>query len=269
MAARAHVARWTRPARRAVRRWQAARSATARELRRLEQEAPYTPGVTAITGSPVRYLHPQPIAKLYDTIFRLGAYHFETPRPDPTIFDCGANVGIASLYWKKLYPSARITAFEADPRLATILSENFTAAGWSDVQVVAAAVWTSSGTASFRGEGGDAGRLGEGDLRVPTVRLRDYLESSDSIDLLKLDIEGAEVDVLEDCGDRLAGIERIFVEFHSMVGKPQRLDSLVAVLARAGYRLNIQPEFFAKRPFVSRPEDHGMDLRLNIYAFRP
>ncbi len=54
---------------------------------------------------------------------------------------------------------------------------------------------------------------------VRTVRLADYL-IGDRIDLLKIDIEGAEVPVLEDCAARLDWVDRVFVEYHSFTDLP-------------------------------------------------
>ena len=52
-----------------------------------------------------------------------------TATSTPRILDCGANVGLASLFFRRLYPQARITAFEADPALFAILEANLDANG--------------------------------------------------------------------------------------------------------------------------------------------
>jgi len=53
----------------------------------------------------------------------------------PLIFDCGANIGLATLYFKNLYLGARIVAFEADPETAAVLRENVSANHLQDVSV--------------------------------------------------------------------------------------------------------------------------------------
>jgi|GEM_PF-2911462 len=45
-------------------------------------------------------------------VFLLGDYSVACDRASPVILDCGANIGITSLYTKERYPHARITAFE-------------------------------------------------------------------------------------------------------------------------------------------------------------
>jgi hypothetical protein len=93
-----------------------------------------------------------------------------------------------------------------------------------------------------------------------------YLD--EPIALLKLDIEGVELVVLRDCADRLDGVDRLFVEFYSSDGQEQGLDEVVAILAGAGFRLHVVSELASRQPFVERTSYLGMDLQLNIYAFR-
>jgi hypothetical protein len=88
------------------------------------------------------------------------------------------------------------------------------------------------------------------------------------VDLLKMDIEGAECDVLAGQDAALARVKRVFVEYHSYAKKPQRLDELLALFRRAGFRVQIHPELISPRPFVARADEDGMDHRLNIYAWR-
>ena len=69
--------------------------------------------------------------------------------------------------------------------------------------------------------------------QVSTVRLRDYL--AQRVDMLKLDIEGAETDVMLDVSDRLRDVHNIFVEYHSFADRPQRLDELTRRAAQTGF----------------------------------
>jgi FkbM family methyltransferase len=236
------------------------------ELARLESSTPFEAGMTDLLGFPVRYTHPQSMAVQYRAIFGDDVYRFRASRPDPVILDCGANIGMASLYWKREYPAARITAFEPDPTIAEVMRWNLRSAAAEDVTVVGAAVWNAATSLHFIQQGAGGGRLGEGSLEVRTVRLRDYLD--DPVDFLKLDIEGAEVDVLLDCADVLDRVEYLFVEYHSFRDRPQRFDALVSVLAQAGYRLAVQTEYCPRSPFVDESAHPDFDLQLNISAIR-
>src|SRR5689334_14429762 len=68
-------------------------------------------------------------------IFVQGALEFRARSASPRILDCGANVGLASLFFKRQHPAARITAYEADPALFAIAKTNLSANHAPDVQI--------------------------------------------------------------------------------------------------------------------------------------
>jgi FkbM family methyltransferase len=208
----------------------------------------------------------------FKEIFAEESYHFRANGLTPVILDCGANVGLSCLYFKSHYPQARITAFEADPGVAALLAENLRQNGFSDIEVVAKAVWKENTTIAFAREGADGGSVvaGTPSAQIPAVRLRDYLRQAGRIDLLKMDIEGAEVAVLEDCRGSLGDVQHLFVEYHSYTDHPQRLHALLSVLGESGFRYFVRSEADRARPFVNRanPGTPYMDLQLNIFAYR-
>src|SRR5512134_1625936 len=77
---------------------------------------------------------------LYKDLIVNQIYRFEALRPDPCILDCGSNIGLSILYFKRLYPKARIIGFEPDPAVLHYLQDNVSANGLTDVKVVQAAV---------------------------------------------------------------------------------------------------------------------------------
>jgi FkbM family methyltransferase len=208
----------------------------------------------------------------FKEIFAEESYCFRAGTESPVIYDCGANVGLGCLYFKRLYPAARITAFEADPGVAALLAENLRQNGFADIDIVAKAVWKENTTLAFASEGADGGSVvaGKPTTRIPAVRLKEYLDRAGRVDLLKMDIEGAEADVLEDCRGSLGGVQHLFVEYHAYTGQPQRLDALLGVLGESGFRYFIRSEADRARPFVNRVNSGTpyMDLQLNIFAYR-
>ena len=60
----------------------------------------------------------------FKEIFVNQSYKFKSFTNSPVIYDCGANIGISCLYFKKIFPDSRIEAFEADPQIAKILQNN-------------------------------------------------------------------------------------------------------------------------------------------------
>lgn len=214
---------------------------------RLAERTPrYTPGTVELDGLTLRYTDLLTLCPQWDALFVQGSYAFAAAAPAARIFDCGANVGLASLYWKRRYPAARITAWEADPAIAAALRANLAANGAGDVEVVEAAVWTENGTLSFRAEGADSGAIAalpgapaEAALKtVPAVRLRDALlvaGAEGPIDLLKLDVEGAEAAILADCADVLGPVAAILAEIHEFDPAHRATPGILEILARAGF----------------------------------
>lgn len=241
-----------------------------RHLGRLNSIPRYQPTTTDIFGKPFEVVDSSSFLSMYTEIFDREIYSFQSKKERPYIIDCGANIGLSVSYFKRLYPHSRILAFEPDEKIFEVLSRNIERLGYQDVDLTCRAVWNCETSLSFMSEGADGGRLsGPGDDRsnvVQTVRLRDYL--NEPVDFLKLDIEGAETDVLEDCADVLGNVDTLFVEYHSFAERPQTFHRLTTVLADAGYRLHIHPQSTSARPFLNRDVYGGMDLQLNVFAFR-
>lgn len=210
---------------------------------------------------------------MYHPIFNLHQFRFEATQAAPRVLDCGANIGLVTIYVKRLHPRARVTAFEPDPEVFQTLQANVTRrCKLEDVELVNAAVSVDSADAvSFQSEGLDSGRLGRAlagaaEITVRTSRLREWL--TEPVDLLKLDIEGAELAVLEDCQDRLHLVKNLFVEYHSFKEEPQEIDRLITILRDSGFRLDFHSERLARSPFLGPEVYLGMDAQLNIFARR-
>jgi len=243
------------------------------ETRRLRALGRFQPTETTLEGRTIQILDAPTYLSGRREILEREIYKFTAATERPRIIDCGANIGLSVIYFKRRYPGSRILAFEADPRIAGVLAHNLRVFGFNDVEVRPAAVWVDEGELEFCVEGGLSGRLPKGDgdaaerTRVPACRLRDVL-AREPVDLLKIDIEGAEMDVLRDCREfiRKDWISHLYVEYHSHVAEPQSLHDLLALLAAGGYRYHILPAFSRKHPFVDRSCLVGMDLQVNVYA---
>ena len=235
----AHARRVLRGALREL--WPTPEYAIRRQLERAFVRAPrYTPGHVAAGAYRIEFADAGSVWPQWDDIFIHGTMAFESASSSPRILDCGANVGIASLYFKRRYPRATITAFEADPHLADICRRNLAANGAADVDVRAAAVWTRAGEVEFICEGSDSGAIASVDPSVagnksvvPAVRLRDWL--AEPVDLLKLDIEGAELPVLEDCRDQLSNVRAIVMDLHEFDPSRRQTGAVFDLLDAAGF----------------------------------
>lgn len=198
-----------------------------------------------------------------------GRMNFKSGSAQPIIYDCGANVGVSILYYKKLYPKAIIKAFEPDPKVIHCLKENLKQNAVSDVELFEKAVWINNNGVSFGSEGADGGSVffEANKISLPSIRLKELLEKESRIDLLKMDIEGAELDVLLDCKNELKKIDYLFVEYHSWLGNQQQLDLLLKTLSDSGFRYYIHSiGDVLKQPFIDQTFSNGMDVQLDIHA---
>jgi FkbM family methyltransferase len=242
-----------------------------REIQRLQAIPSFQPTTTTLLGRPFEVLDVPRFLQNKTAIFERGLYRFASTEEAPTIIDCGAGIGLSACYFKHLYPKSDIIAFEPDPRVFEILKRNCASWGAHDIRLVPKAVWTSETTLPFVGDGRYSGRVDSeataADLpQVPTCRLRDYL--SGTIDLLRLDIQGAEVDVLLDCADFLEQVRYLLVDYHSVFKRQQRVDELVGLLTRAGFRMHFRAAPQSDTPFLHRDLQGGIDAHIQIFAFR-
>lgn len=208
----------------------------------------------------------------YYEIYAEQFYNFTTQKNKPVIYDCGANIGLSVLYFKSIYPEAIITAFEADPKIADYLEKNLADNSLSDVKVERKAVWVNDQGINLVSEGADgASAFIEGSgILVPSINLKEVLEKENEVDMLKMDIEGAETQVLLNCGSLLSKVKNLFIEYHSYRNFPQELSSLLALLENNGFRYYILSPAVKPMPLVYKFEKKPseMDLQINIFAYQ-
>ena len=201
-------------------------------------------------------------------IFGNEVYRFDTENPAPRIIDCGANYGTSVVYFKTVYPNARITAVEADPRIFDLLTRN---CAHLDVELLHRAVMGTRDPVLFVSEGADAGRVSvlpepRASSTVAAVTLDDLVDGP--VDFLKIDIEGAESAALAAC-TKLGLVKQLFVEYHSLEHSAQTLGELLGKLREAGFRYYIHQQFCSPRPLTLETRHLGMDMQLDVFARRP
>ena len=235
---------------------------------------PATEGVSS-DGKIIKAIDPGSYLGMYREIFEDETYRFRASSDRPYIVDCGANIGLSVIYFKSLYPAARIIAFEPDPHVFELLESNVREFGHADVTLIRKGVWNADGMLSFvadseEGWGGHVAQESQSYKanKVSVTRLRSYLTGH--VDLLKLDIEGAECEVIADCADLLANVNNVFIEFHSFVDRAQCLGRLLSVLTDAGFRIHLHSVgAHSRKPFINFASlSNGMDMQLNIFGVR-
>jgi FkbM family methyltransferase len=231
----------------------------------------YRPVTIEVQGHPVALVDGASAAEQLNDIFVRCIYDFAVTRPDPLIIDAGANVGLATLHWLDLVPGAHIECFEPDPDVFAALQRNV--GGKPGVVLHQQALWREETTIPFARFGADAGRVAEladdsTTYDAVAVRLSKVLQMHERIDLLKLDIEGAEWFVLDEAREELHRVDALIVEHHSFVGQEQLLSQLFEVLREAGFRTHVHNDNPARQPLLGVPDFGSMDLQLNVFAWR-
>lgn len=159
---------------------------------------------------------------VFEEIVIRGQYALPLPVEPETIVDAGANIGLASIYYANRYPKARIVAVEPEPSNFDVLLQNVR--GYSNILPIQAALWCRDGYVTLNAEqGSDAGKskvgftVGKGDgllvraITIPTLMQEAHISS---IQLLKVDIEGAEKEVFEDARDWIDVVSCLAIELH-------------------------------------------------------
>ena len=208
----------------------------------------------------------------FKEIFFEEVFNTSLKKMDPVIYDCGANIGMSCLYFRKVFPQARIKAFEADPDIFNVLQENILSnVGNAKIEFVNKAIWIHNEGVEFNVEGADGGSIEMDSFtkatKVDSIRLKELLDT-EHVDFLKMDIEGAEVDVLLDCDGSLGNVDFIFFEYHSFLKQPQKLDSVLKVLTKNKFKYYIQSSQIVYSPFIQPINHPTMDMQLNIYCYK-
>jgi FkbM family methyltransferase len=142
------------------------------------------------------------------------------------IYDLGANIGISSLSLAALCPKACIYGFEPVPANFKICSMNYS--NLTNAQAFNCAIGSSSGTMSFKitddPRGGHLTANAAGDpldsdkrIKMAVWTIADLIDIKGLAppDFLKVDVEGAELDVLNGLGLYAKSIKQIHIETHS------------------------------------------------------
>lgn len=191
------------------------------------------------------FINGEEFEAIYKDIFIRKEYPFRTIINSPIILDCGAHIGLATLYFKKLYPNARITDFEPNPRCFELLTKNVKQNNLQNVELINAAISDKEGEIDFYVEKDVCNPWGWGDsavinkwyskekdktIKVKSLRLSSFIKNE--IDLVKLDIEGLEQTILKEIEKKLTLVKEIIMEFHGSSTNPSNNSSEILSLLR-------------------------------------
>ncbi|WP_435159757.1 FkbM family methyltransferase [Haladaptatus sp. DFWS20] len=143
------------------------------------------------------------------------------------VYDIGANIGTHTCFVGKSLRSGMVIAFEPMPtnavRLRHNLSANLPADRWR-VAKLALSNENGSGTLAVESQNYGEGKhslSADGELEIDVSRGETLVDEKTypAPDILKIDVEGAELRVLEGFGERLSDVRIVYVELHHELSK--------------------------------------------------
>lgn len=190
----------------------------------------------------------------YVEVFRYKMYRQLIREPQHgAMVDIGANIGMVSLDWATRLPHIRVHSYEPHPGTFAMLTENVAANRLHDRVICRQeAVGREPGTLTFYTVGqsilttayNDHVNPATGGFTASTVSLDEVVErctQDSSIDLVKIDTEGAEADILEGARPQtLNAIRQFVIEYHDALCE-HALARCVRVLGNAGFHCITRP----------------------------
>jgi FkbM family methyltransferase len=206
-------------------------------------------------GMKISYRNETELEVIYDDIFAKNTYFFETESPEPFIIDAGGHIGLAVLYFKSVYPRSTIISFEPNPETFFLLKRNIAQNGLRGVETVNAALtWEDNNSATlYVGENfieaWDSTDTIKADLwpnmheyrsiPVRSTRLSSYINGK--VEFIKLDIEGAEYEVLAECKAKINSVSALTLEYHQNARNLQegKLEKTLELLKDSGFKCRL------------------------------
>lgn len=175
---------------------------------------------------PIGLRIPSSDAPTYKQVFINQDYDFLVASPPKVIVDAGANIGLASVYFANKYPDAMIIAIEPEKDNFELLARNVEP--YKNIITVHAALWNKNEPINLIDPGlGSWGFMTEKNNisetmpcnfvhMVQAITLDKIIEDFqlEKIDILKIDIEGAEKEVFEDTSAWIEKVNALIIELH-------------------------------------------------------
>jgi len=187
---------------------------------------------------------------VFNQIFIDGELDFEVPNLPSSIVDAGANIGLASVYFASRFPNARIIALEVEKSNFELLTRNTSL--YPNITCLQKALWSGQKQLSIVNPTDEPWtfRVSEAvsenaALSVMSIGVTDMMQEFDhqQIDLLKIDIEGAEREIFQNGMDHwIDRVGMIAVELHDRI-VPGCKKALEDGLSGRNYRMLASGEY--------------------------
>jgi FkbM family methyltransferase len=189
---------------------------------------------------------------------------FADLRPGQTVLDIGAYAGVTSIIFAKLVgPTGHVYAFEADganyecARINVEMAEK--ALGIRNITLFHKAIWSHNRGLRFSSEGAmgssavefTGGGRGK-EVRVSSTTIEEFLSEAaiEHVDFIKMDIEGAETEVLRHSAGFLLNTKtKMIIEPHKIKGK-MNTGACQRLLEAAGFSVRLRDQVGASVPLI-------------------
>jgi FkbM family methyltransferase len=162
-----------------------------------------------------------------EKVFRTQDYKTPFPTEAKVIVDAGANIGMATLYYSQVYPKAKIIAIEPESSNYKMLVKN--CGNLPNVTLIEGALWSEERHLVIQNPNADEWAYSVAEIQSPSrsglpevraVTVPGLMKSLgvDHIDILKLDIEGAEYELFNNGAQNwLGAVRQIVIELHDRI----------------------------------------------------
>ncbi len=161
-------------------------------------------------------------------------FHVPPEKISPaTVLDLGCNIGLTVAHFEALWPDADIIGVDLDADNCVVARRNCRRA-----RILNVAVSAISGTQTYSGDEAWSFRLDPSGDRAVEARTLDELTDlfGGSADFVKMDIEGAEWEVVQAPGEWPERIGSLLIEIHGTEGRRQEgIDEMMGHLRNKGF----------------------------------
>jgi FkbM family methyltransferase len=185
------------------------------------------------------------------------------------IIDVGANIGIATAYFKYHYPNSKLIAIEASPINFTYLTKNIKENKFENIQVMNCFISNNNQRIKFYHDTfKPGGSFGEGfksktnysvnEFYVETKKLSDIISNLQNI-VIKIDVEGAEYDILEDLASsvNISNVLEITVEVSTYNQSHfNSLNTILSTFSELGFEPRIFSDYTTKQLLNKSRQGH-------------
>lgn len=212
---------------------------------------------------------------LFMEIFVKNEYFFKAKNSKPIILDCGANIGMATLYFKWLYKNATIYSFEPDKDTFNTLNKNIKKNNLKNINLFNYALSDKKEKIKFYINKVNPGvlsmstnknRLSKDEVIVKAVKLSQIVKEKikdKPIDFLKVDIEGAEWKLFADISKTkiFDQVREGSIEYHHNIkGEKSQFGKFLEIIEKHKFQYQVMAE-----SIKGNQKNYFQDLIIYLY----